>query len=77
MATAPAEMPVDFSYPPLEGSQFEVAETVRRERWWYSDGMWLDQGQNEAVVGFGWTHWLADRGVRVPGTELGEDYARS
>ena len=76
MATASPETPPDFSYPPVEDSPYAVAQTTRRERWWYSDGIWLDQGKNEAVVGFGWTHWLADRGVRVPDVELGEDYAR-
>ena len=64
-----------MEYPPLESSPYVVHDTGRRERWWYSDGIWLDQGQTAGVVGFAWTHWLADRGVMVPGTELGPDFA--
>src|SRR5947207_1232775 len=74
MATAAAETPKAGS--PLDGSPFRVGESARRERWWYADGIWLDQGPTSAVVGFVWTHWLADRGVQVRDGELGEDYAR-
>ena len=59
----------------LERSRYAVPTTARRERWWYSDGIWLNQGNTGDVVGFAWTHWLADRGVAVPGAELGEEYA--
>jgi len=76
MAESPPKAPASYAYAAVEDSQYAVGETSRRERWWFSDGIWLDQGQDGAVVGFGWTHWLADRGVRVPGAELGEAYAR-
>jgi hypothetical protein len=35
----------------------------------------LNQGETGDVVGFAWTHWLADRGVVVPRAELGAEYA--
>lgn len=65
-----------MSYPLFADSPYRVAETERKERWWYSDGVWLDQGPTGAVVGFTWTHWLADRGVQIRDGELSEDYAR-
>ena len=63
------------AYPPLESSPYAVRSSGRRERWWFSDGIWLNQGQTGNVVGFAWTHWLADRGLEVPGTELGAEFA--
>jgi KAP family P-loop domain len=63
------------AFPPLESSPYAVRSSGRRERWWFSDGIWLNQGQTGDVVGFAWTHWLADRGLEVPGTELGADFA--
>ncbi|HUO71300.1 MAG TPA: P-loop NTPase fold protein [Solirubrobacteraceae bacterium] len=50
-------------------------ETTRRERWWFSDGAWVDQGQRGSVIGVMLTHWLADRGVEVPDATLDDAYA--
>jgi hypothetical protein len=36
---------------------FEPVPSTRRERWWFSDGVWIDQGQEAAVVGAVWVHW--------------------
>ncbi len=66
----------NLSFPPLDGSRYAVAASERRERWWYADGVWLNQGSTAAVVGFTCTHWLADRGLEVRDGELNEDYAR-
>ena len=52
-------------YPGFESSPYVAQGTGRRERWWYSDGIWLNQGETGDVVGFAWTHWLADRGEAV------------
>ena len=70
-----AQAPGQLTYPPFESSPYVASGTTRRERWWFSDGIWLDQGQTADVVGFAWTHWLADRGVIVRGAELGADFA--
>lgn len=50
-------------------------ETIRRERWWFSDGAWINQGQSGSVVGVALTHWLADRGVEISGVSFDEQYA--
>jgi hypothetical protein len=63
-------------YGPLAGSPFDVNESSRRERYWFSDGAWVEQGQTAAVVGVVWTHWLADRGLQVAGTRFDESFAR-
>jgi hypothetical protein len=47
-----------------------------RERYWFSEGAWVEQGQTAAVVGVVWTHWLADRGLQVPGTRFDNAFAR-
>lgn len=60
--------------PQLADSAYRVVERVRRERWWYAEGIWLDQGPVGASVGFAWTQWLADRGVQA-GHDLDEEYA--
>lgn len=80
MATAPEppttqKGPERNEYPKFEDSAYAVPGTQRRQRWWNSNGIWLDQGQTAQVVGFAWTHWLADRGVEVNDGELGADYA--
>ncbi len=49
----------------------------RRERRWFADGVWLDQGATGQVVGFVWTHWLADRGMREEGITFDEEFARA
>lgn len=67
--------PDEFTFPPLSDSPYKVSRG-HTERWWYSEGIWLDQGATSAVVGFVWTHWLADRGVEIWDEELGESYAR-
>ena len=54
-----------------------AVETSRRERWWFSDGAWIDQGQTGSVIGVVLTHWLADRGVEAPGKSFDETYARN
>ncbi len=77
MASPAAATTESLSYPLFDDSPYSVASSERRQRWWYADGIWLDQGQTGAVVGFAWTHWLADRGVRVTDGELGEEYARA
>ena len=64
-------------FAPLDGSPYAVTRTLRRERWWFSDGAWLDQGAIGAAVGFACTHWLADRGVTQPGLTLDEEFARA
>ena len=64
-------------FEPLEDSPYRVDGTSRRERRWFSDGVWLDQGQTGEVVGFVWTHWLADRGVQQAGIRLDESFARA
>jgi KAP-like P-loop domain-containing protein len=51
-----------------------VGSAALRERWWFADGAWIDQGQLGMVVGAVWTHWLADRMV-TPGSSLDRDYA--
>ena len=63
-------------YGPLAGSPFEVNQSSLRERYWFSDGAWVDQGKTAAVVGVVWTHWLADRGLQAPGTKFDEAFAR-
>ncbi len=72
---APAQSPQEQSTP-LADSPYRVTARTRRERWWYADGIWLDQGQLGASVGFAWTHWLADRGVELRDGEIGDEYAR-
>lgn len=63
-------------YSSLAGSPFDVNQSSLRERYWFSDGAWVEQGQTAAVVGVVWTHWLADRGLQVPGTKFDEAFAR-
>ena len=63
-------------YSSLAGSPYDVNQSSLRERYWFSDGAWVDQGQTAAVVGVVWTHWLADRGLQVPGTKFDEAFAR-
>jgi hypothetical protein len=65
------------AYPSFDSSPYRVGERVRTERWWYSDGIWLDQASSGASVGFAWTQWLADRGVQVSDGELGGDYGQA
>ena len=59
----------------LSESPFRVAGSAARERFWFADGAWLDQGQSASVVGVVWTHWLADRGIEVPGVSFDAAYA--
>lgn len=68
--------PLPGSFPPLSASPYPVGETDRIERWWYAEGLKLEQEAEGASVGFAWTQWLADRGVEVGEEELGEEYAR-
>ena len=53
------------TYPHLSESKYAVSERARRKRYWHSAGPPLNQGDSPGVVGFVWTHWLADRGVRL------------
>jgi KAP family P-loop domain len=78
VATSSSESSEDFTFPSLDQSPYRVGDTARRERWWYSDGIWLDQGPTAANVGFVWTHWLGDRGVGLQGRRegLSAQYAR-
>ncbi len=52
-----------------------MERSAARERFWFADGAWLDQGQSGSVVGFVWTHWLADRGLTLPGINFDAAYA--
>jgi hypothetical protein len=61
MADKAAVQEADF--PGLRGSPLWI-ESERRERWWFSDGAWVDQGQLGAPVSFSLTNWCADRGLR-------------
>ena len=65
----------EVSFPPLAESRYRVDGSQVRERYWYSDGAWLNQGSTPAAVGFVWTHWLADRGLRVPGVAFNTRFA--
>lgn len=42
-------------------------DSTRNSRYWYDNEAWLDQGQEGACVGFGWTHWLNDGPVTRKG----------
>lgn len=53
------------TYAHLSESNYAVSERARRRRYWYSAGPPLNQGDSPGVVGFVWTHWVADRGVRL------------
>ncbi len=60
---------------PLSESAFRVDRSAARERFWFADGAWLNQGQTASVVGVVWTHWLADRGITLPGVTFDDAYA--
>src|SRR4051812_1736144 len=40
-----------------------VDAPAQRERWWFADGTWVDQGPIGAPVSHSLTHWCADRGL--------------
>jgi hypothetical protein len=63
-------------YRPLSESWLAVHERTRRARYWYSGGARLNQGETAGVVGFVWTQWLVDRGLRLPDVTFDGDYAR-
>jgi KAP-like P-loop domain-containing protein len=52
-----------------------LLSSSRRERFWFSGGSWLDQGQSSAAAAITWTHWLTDRQLRVPGAVFDQAYA--
>ncbi len=53
-----------------------VPETTRELRYWWDGEAFLDQGNEGACVGFGWTHWLNDGPVGRKG-HFDSEYARS
>ena len=63
----------DTPFPTLRDSPLWVAEPTVRERWWFADGAWLNQGTLGAPVSFGLTQWCADRGLE--GAVFDETYA--
>src|SRR5437763_25524 len=65
--------PVGF--PSLSTSEYRVEAATVGERYWFSGGATLNQQQTGDAVGFVWTHWLADRGIQVAGTNFDEAYA--
>jgi KAP family P-loop domain len=60
MTTGASEKPQN-ALPVFKADRSVVGD--RRERWWFSAGALVSQGQTTAVVGAVWTHWLADRQV--------------
>ncbi|MEA2312786.1 MAG: hypothetical protein QOE28_2754, partial [Solirubrobacteraceae bacterium] len=66
MASATPSASSETSFPAFRGSPLWVDTTARRERWWFADGAWVDQGKLGAPVSFGLTHWCADRGLQGP-----------
>src|SRR5215467_2288002 len=74
VASSSSEASPGLSFSSLTVSPYAVGETMRRERWWFSDGIWLNQGKSAAVVGYAWTQWLADRGVEPRDGVLGDEY---
>ena len=54
------------TYEHLSESKYAVSERTRRKRFWYSAGPPMNQGDSAGVVGFVWTHWCQDRGLRMP-----------
>lgn len=49
------------------------APSQRTYRYWYDGGAWLDQGNQPACVGFGWTHWWEDGPATHPGRSTNSD----
>jgi hypothetical protein len=62
-------------FPSLSTSEYGVEAATVGERYWFSGGATLNQQQTGDAVGFVWTHWLADRGIQVAGTNFDEAYA--
>ena len=62
------------TYEHLSESKYAVSERSRRKRFWYSAGPPMNQGDSVGVVGFVWTHWCVDRGLRMP-PQAGRNFA--
>src|SRR4051794_20009495 len=54
------------SFTSFESSPLWTGQSGRRQRWWFADGVWLNQQQLSAPVSFALTHWCADRGLLGP-----------
>ena len=74
MSTAELPEPDDWTRPEFPPLVVPTTPSGRRERWWYSDGAWINQGSTSAVVGAVWTHWLADCMIDA-GRTLDEEFA--
>jgi hypothetical protein len=77
MAEAPTSVSSEDPavFPALSTSEYRVEAATVGERYWFSGGATLNQQQTADAVGFVWTHWLADRGIQVAGTNFDEAYA--
>lgn len=62
-------------FPSLSTSEYRVEAATVGERYWFSGGATLNQHETGDAVGFVWTHWLADRGIQMAGTNFDEAYA--
>lgn len=77
MAEAPTSVSSEDPavFPALSTSEYRVETATVGVRYWFSGGATLNQQQTADAVGFVWTHWLADRGIQVAGTNFDEAYA--
>jgi hypothetical protein len=60
-----AEDPRDAYYPMRQ--QLSAHPSTRDYRYWFANGIWLDQGNTPQCVGYSWVHWLEDGPIEQPG----------